>query len=97
MLVLAIHTHPSEKCPGSSPEGMRQMFELFSEEHATKEGVGIVGCYMNCQTPTTPGIHEGYFIVEALTVQAVSKFLSPLEVKAGQVWDMRDQMKKIMK
>ena len=96
MLVLAIHTHPSEKCPGRSPEGMRQMFELLSEEHAKKAGVEIVGCYMNCQTPTTPVIHEGYFIVEAPTVQAVSQFLSPLEVKAGQVWDMREQMKKMM-
>lgn len=97
MLVLAVHTHPSEKCPSRSPEGMKQMFELLSEEHAKNAGVKIVGCYMNCQTPTTPGVHEGYFIIEAPTVQAITKFLSPLEVKAGQVWDMHEQMKKMAK
>lgn len=96
MLVLAIHTHPSAKCPGRSPQGMTQMSELFSEEHAKRAGVEIVGCYMNCAAPTTPGTHEGHFIIEAPSVRAASKFLSPLQVKAGQVWDLREQLKKMM-
>lgn len=95
-LVLAVHSHPDRECPGRKPQGMRNIFELLSEQHASRVGVKIIGCYMNCEAPTTPGIHEGYFIIEAPTVEAVSSFLSPLQVRVGQVWDIREQMKKMM-
>lgn len=96
MLVLATHTHPGEECPSRSPEGMKKISELLSEESANRAGVKIVGCYMNCEAPTTLGTHEGYFIVEAPNLNTVSSFLSPLGVKVQQVWDMREQMKKMM-
>lgn len=97
ILVLVTGTHPSEKCPGGTPEGMKMMSDMLSEENAKKAGVKIIGSYATCEAPTTPGIHEVYFIIEAPTVQAVTSFLSPLEIKARQVWDMREQIKKMMK
>lgn len=95
MLVLGIESHAAEQCPGRDPKVMRQIAELLSEKSAQQAGLKVIGAYMNCATPSTPGKHEGYFVAEAPSLESVSKYFTPLNLKTQQVFSVAEQLKKM--
>ena len=95
MLVLGIESHVAEKCPGRDPNVMRQMAELLSEESASQAGLKVIGAYMNCATPVTPGRHECYLVVEAPSPESVSKYFTFLSLEVQQVFSVVEQIKKM--
>ncbi len=75
---------------------MRQMAELLSEESASRAGLKVIGAYMNCATPVTPGRHEGYFVVEAPSPESVADYFTPhCKLKVQQVFSIAEQIKKM--
>ncbi len=95
MLVLGIESHAAEECPGRDPNVMRQMAELLSEESANRAGLKVIGAYMNCATPVTPGRHECYLVVEAPSLESVSNYFTPLGLKTQQVFSVTEQIKNL--
>jgi len=98
-LFLAVHSHSREDCPAGKPETMKAMAQLISEDNARRAGVRIHGAYMNCPTPSTPGTHIAYFIVEASSADTVSSYLklpAPGGVKIEQIWSIPDQLRQMM-
>lgn len=94
-MVLGIESHVAEECPGRDPNRMRQVAKLLSEEDASRAGLKVIGAYMNCATPSTPGRHEGYFVVEVPSPESVSKYFTPLNLKVQQVFSVVEQLKKM--
>lgn len=98
MYVLGIETHPSANCPGRDPKIMRLMADKLSQENASKAGLRIIGAFMNCPQPTTPGSHQGYFLVEAPSEKAVSThFDPPCKLATQQVWSIPEQIRQMQR
>lgn len=95
MLVLGIESHAAEQCPGRDPKVMRQIAELLSEKSAKQAGLKVIGAYMNCAAPSTPGRHDGYFVVEAPSPESVSSYFKPLNLKVQQVFSVAEQLRKM--
>lgn len=95
MLVLGTESHAAEQCPGRDPNTMRRMAELLSEKSAKRAGLKVIGAYMNCPAPSTPGRHDCYFIVDASSLESVSKYFTPLNLKVQQVFSVAEQIKKM--
>jgi hypothetical protein len=84
MLFVAEHTHPASECPMTMPGGKDMIKELFSEEHISSAGIGLVGAYMSC--PNDEGaIHKGYFIIEAPDEETINNFFGPMKVEVREV------------
>ena len=98
MYVLGIETHVAADCPGRDPEVMRQMANKLSPDNASNAGLRVVGAFMNCPQPTTPGTHEGYFLVEASDEQSVATYFDPpCKLAVQQVWSIAEQVQKMMR
>lgn len=97
MYVLGIETHDAANCPGRDPQVMRQMADKLSPDNASKAGLRIVGAFMNCPQPTTPGTHQGYFLVEALDTNAVATYFDPpCKLATQQVWSIPEQVQQLL-
>lgn len=97
MLVLGIETHPAANCPGADPNVMRQMGDKLLSDNAAKAGLEILGAYMNCPSPATPGTHQAYFLVEAPDPSVVASYFDPLcKLAVQQVWSIPEQIRQMM-
>lgn len=97
MIVLGIETHDAASCPGRDPNVMRQMRDKLLPDNAARGGLKILGAYMNCPSPATPGTHQGYFLVDAPDPNVVASYFDPpCKVAVQQVWSIPEQIKQMM-
>lgn len=98
MYVLGTETHDAANCPGRDPAVMRQMAEKLSSDNASKAGLRIVGAFMNCPEPATPGTHQMYFLVEAPDGKPVAAYFDPpSKLVTQQVWSIPEQIRQMMR
>lgn len=96
MYVLGIETHDAADCPGRHPEARRQMVEKLSPDAASRAGLRIIGAFMNCPEPATPGTHQGYFLVDAPDQRAVGAYFDPpVKLTTQQVWSVLEQLRQM--
>ena len=84
MLFVAAHTHPAAKCPLEAPEGKTMIKKLFSDENVRKSGLKIVGAYVSCPKDKSTE-HKGFFIIDADSASALTKFFGPMTVDVRPV------------
>ncbi len=84
MLFVAEHTHPASECPMNTQDGKDMIKQLFSEQHINSAGIKLVGAYMSCPEDTSAN-HKGYFVIEAPSDEAITKFFGPMKVEIRPV------------
>jgi hypothetical protein len=79
LLFVAAHTHLAAKCPSEPPEGKTMIKKLFSDDNVRNSGIKIVGAYVSCPKDKSTE-HKGFFIIDADSAPAVTKFFGPMTV-----------------
>ena len=73
MLFHIEHLHTPELCPSDSPKKIEETISVVeSDEHAKKTKVKVLGKYI------APTEHRLFFIIEAMSYEAVTDFLEPM-------------------
>jgi len=76
---------------------MRQMTDKLAQDNAAKAGLRIVGAFMNCPEPATPGTHQAYFLVEAPNEKAVATYFDPpCKLVTQQIWSIPEQVSQML-
>ncbi len=92
MLFLATHTHSSLDCPYIRHEGKAMIKRIFSDENMKRSGVKVIGAYVSC--PKSSGEeHRNFFIVQAESAAAATKFFTPMSVDLRNVTPLSEVLK----
>lgn len=83
MLFVATNTHSAAQCPLNTEQGKAMLKQTFSDANVQNAGLKIQSAHVSC--PKGGVDHKGFFIIEANSSEAVSKFFGPMTVEVREV------------